>query len=290
MGNTLILVDGMSVLYRSFYAIRDLSTKSGRATNGVYGFVRKLGELAGLWHPTHWAVVFDGGRPEERLELLPEYKANRRPMPDSLRDQVGMAEAYLDAACIAWTRQEGQEADDVLASVAAWAEPDADAVLIATSDKDMYQLVNETVGVIAVAGKGGRMGSGEVESKTGVSPSRIVDWLALVGDSSDNIPGVPGVGAKTAAKLLRQYSDVAGLFAHLDEIETANLRAALERSRDVVSRNVEMVKLNRGLTVPFTWDALSVKPPDVERLLPLFEELEFSSMAADLREQRLFPD
>jgi len=290
MRKRLILVDGMAVLYRSFYAIRELSTSSGRPTNAVYGFVRKLRELANSWDPTHMAVVFDGGAPEERLELLPDYKANRPPMPDPLREQIPLAETYLDCARVAWVRQERQEADDVLASVAVWAEPEAEQVIIAASDKDMFQLLNEKINMVPLSGKRDLMGPREVQAKTGVPPSQIVPWLALVGDNVDNIPGVPGVGPKTAARLLAAYPTLDDVWQHLDGIENVKLRTALSQHKHEVVRNVAMVVLNRELSPPFSWDDMLVSPPDYGKLLPFLEDLEFSSLVAELREQTLFPE
>ena len=284
----LILVDGLASLYRSFYAIRDLSTADGRPTNAVYGVVRMLGQLREQWAPTHWAVVFDGGRPEERLALQPEYKAQRPDMPDPLRAQIAVVEDYLDRAGIRWVRSQGQEADDVIASIAAELGPQAGEVLIVTNDKDLYQVVQEGVRIVANVGKGVVMGAAEVEEKTGVGPSRIVEWLALVGDTADNIPGVPGVGAKTAAKLLGEFGSVESLFARLPEIPSQKLRESLEASREIVTRNMDLVRLNTELGTPFSLEELSVKPADPARLLPFLEDLEFESLARDLREPDLF--
>lgn len=289
-GKRLVLVDGMAVMYRSFFAIRSLSTEDGRPTNAVFGFIRKLNELQKTWDPTHLAVVFDGGVPEARLELLEAYKANRPPVPDGLREQVGVVEEYLDRAGIAWAREEGQEADDVLASIVTWASAQAGQVLITTSDKDMYQLVSDKVNVVPPAGKGKCMGPREILGKTGVQPSKIVEWLALVGDTADNIPGVPGVGPKTAAGLLRQFDSLEGMWTHLHDIKSERVRKALAEHRADVERNVQMVRLNRSVPCPFTWDDMARHVPDAGRLIPFLESLEFFSMVAELREQSLFPD
>ena len=191
MRTRLVLVDGMAILYRAFYAIKELYTKDGRPTNAVFGFVRMLNQIREVWQPTHWAIVFDGGLPEERLELLEDYKAQRPPTPDSLSEQIDTAEEYLNKANISWVRQEGEEADDIIASIAAWAEQDAEKVLLASSDKDFYQLVNGKINMISVSGKNEAMGPAEVSAKTGVEPAQIVEWLALIGDSADNIPNRP---------------------------------------------------------------------------------------------------
>jgi len=209
--NVLLLVDAMAGIYRAFYAIRNLSTSAGEPTNAVFGFVRMLRQLETWWEPSHVVVVFDGGLPEERMTLVPEYKAQRAPMPDDLRAQIPRIEEFLDLYGVPRVRVLGEEADDVMATMVRTAEEDAESVLLATSDKDLYQLVNETVKLVRMSGEQGLMGREEVIEKTGVPPEKIIEWLALVGDSADNIKGVPGVGPKTAAKLLTEHGSLDGI-------------------------------------------------------------------------------
>jgi len=284
LSRTLMLVDGTAVLYRAFYAIPALATKAGKPTNAVFGFIRMLKQMAAVWSPSHWVVTFDGGRPEERLALQGDYKAQRKPMPDALREQIPLVEEYLDRADIARIRQDRQEADDIMASLAAQGEPDAEKVLLATGDKDMFQLVSEKVLIVPVAGKNAvttAMGPDEVRAKTGVGPGQIVEWLALTGDSSDNIPGVPGIGEKTAAKLLGQFGSLDGLWRHLEQIDSARVRRALGENRELIARNVEMVRLRSDLDCPLDWDRIAVRPPDAGRLIPFFEACEFHSLARE---------
>jgi len=285
----LVLIDGTAVLYRAFFAIRGLSTRAGRPTNAVFGFIRMLTQMRHQWSPTHWLVVFDGGLPAERLALLETYKAQRAPMPDALREQKQTVEDYLDRASVPWIRQDGQEADDVMASMAEWAG-DAGEVLIATTDKDMFQLVDERVCIVSMSGKATRLDAEGVRAKTGVAPDKIVEWLALVGDTSDNIPGVPGVGPKTAARLLDGYGSLADLWEGLQSVKSDRLREALSSNRDAVERNLEMVRLRKDLECGLSWDDLAVRDPDPARLLPLLRELEFHGMARDLAEPTLFGD
>jgi DNA polymerase I len=288
-GRRLVLVDGTAVLYRAFFAIRSLSTASGKPTNAVFGFIRMLKQIQKAWMPTHWAVVFDGGLPAARVAILSEYKAQRPPMPDALRGQLPAAEEYLSLSGVAWARPEGQEADDVLASVALWAAPDSERVLVATSDKDLFQVVSERVGIIpVVAGKDRIMGVEEVKEKTGVAPEQVVAWLALTGDTSDNIEGVPGVGTKTAARLLGQFGTIDGLFDRLSELPDERLRKSLAAHRDRVMRNRELVTLDRRLGCPFTWDQMQCRKPDPARLVPFLQSMEFHSMVREAQEQELF--
>ncbi|MBN1675984.1 MAG: hypothetical protein JXR37_33380 [Kiritimatiellae bacterium] len=283
----LLLVDAMGMLYRAFYAIRELSTRAGRPTNALYGFIRMLRQLVQTRRPTHALVVFDGGLSEERLELLETYKAQRPPMPDDLKSQIALAERFLDCSRIVRVRVEGQEADDVLATVARSEPARAGEVLIATSDKDLFQLVDDTTRIIPPAKAGECLGPDEIRAKTGVGPDRIVEWLALAGDNSDNIPGVPGVGAKTAAKLLGAYGSLDQIWARIDEVPSPKLRTALLENRDAVTRNLEMVRLRTDLLCPVAWDELALQQPDAGRLLAFFEEMEFESLAKDLREPGL---
>jgi DNA polymerase-1 len=287
-GERLLLVDGTALLYRSFYAIRSLSTRAGLPTNAVYGFVKLTGQLLRVWKPTHVIVAFDGGSPASRLDRLPSYKANRKPMPPDLRSQIPLAESYLDCAGLARLRLEGQEADDVIATLAAQARADgADRVLIAAHDKDLYQLVDETVHIVAQAGGEDEMGAAEVQAKMGVSPVQIVDWLALVGDSSDNIPGVQGIGPKTAATLLGEFGNLDALLASLDRVPNERIRSALRSAREIAVRNRELVRLRTDLDCGLRWVDSLQRPCRTAELLALYEKLEFRSLAREISEPTL---
>jgi DNA polymerase-1 len=288
MNKTLVLFDGMAILYRAFYAIRELSTRSGRPTNAVFGFIKMMKQIKDIWKPTHWLVAFDGGLPRSRLQLHEEYKSQRPTMPDALKEQIPSVERYLDGAGVNWTRMQGEEADDIIACAAGWATHEADAVLIATSDKDMYQLVTDRIRVISVSGGAVPMGPQEVKRKTGVEPSQIVDWLSLVGDASDNIPGVPGVGPKTAAKLLEQYGNIGELMEHLKDLPQGRIRDAIGQSKDVVLRNMALIRLKADMECQYSWEMLRVRQPDAGKLVVLFKELEFDSMVREMSQTDLF--
>jgi DNA polymerase-1 len=284
----LLLVDGMAVVYRAFYAIRGLTTAAGKPTNAVFGFIRMLGQLRDVWTPSHWAVVFDGGLSEEKIALFREYKAQRPPMPEALREQLGAIETYLDLAEVCHWRQEGQEADDVIASLAAAAPATMTDVLIATSDKDLCQVVGPRTRLVPVSGKAAPTGSDGVAERTGVAPGQIVEWLALVGDSVDNLPGVPGIGPKTAARLLGEYGTLERLWPRLHELDNAKVRHALQENRELIARNMLMVRLREDLPCPVAWDSLKMRRPNPERLIPFCEDLEFKAMAHELRQADLF--
>ena len=284
----LLLVDGINVLYRAYFAIQGLSTRSGRPTNAVFGFIRMLRQMDRLWQPTHWAVVLDGGVPAERLARLPEYKANRPPMPDALREQIPPMQLYLDASRIPALCLEGLEADDVLASLAVQRKSEFAEVLVATSDKDLFQVVDESIHVIPVTKADRRMGPEAVLEKTGVRPERIAEWLALTGDTVDNIPGVPGFGPKTAAELLATEESLAGVLEAPDRVKSDRLRGRLVEHRDQIARNLDVTRLRLDVPGLPTSEELERRPGDEARLLQFFREMEFHSMADELQTASLF--
>jgi DNA polymerase-1 len=228
-------------------------------------------------------VVWDGGLSAERTALMPEYKAQRPEMPDDLGPQLDGMAGYLKAAGVASFCGEGVEADDYIACLARRAADAGMNVVIASADKDFMQLVSARIGLLNPGDKSEAVWTDEqVRAKAGVGPSQIVDWLALMGDAVDNIPGVPGVGPKTAADLLRQFGSAEKLFARLDEVKSEKLRAALRDSADAVRRNREMVRLRDDLPCGFAPDDLVAKPADAERLRELFGQWGFKGMLAAL--------
>lgn len=280
--NRIILIDALAMIYRAFYAVAGLATSAGRPTNAVFGFIKMLAQINRVWQPTHELVVFDGGIPEERRKMLAQYKAQRPPMPDQLRAQLPDIEEYLSSAMIKSARLEGKEADDVLASAAASAESSGLETLVATSDKDLMQIVGGHIAMIVPGKIEEKIGPEAILRKTGVKPSQIVEWLALVGDSSDNIPGVPGIGAKTAANLLNEWGSLNEMYNHLDRIKSDKIRGRLEASRPDVTRNIQIITLDKNIQLPFIPGDLTVKPPDTERLRSFYTRMEFHSLAAIL--------
>ena len=281
----LLIIDGHAYAYRAFHAIRDLRSPSGQPTNAVYGFVKMLAKMRAAIEPTHLIVVWDGGLNAERTAVLPEYKAQRLPMPDELKPQLDEMVGYLKAAGVASFCRAGVEADDYIACLARRASDAGMTVVIASSDKDFMQLVSARVGLLNPGDKSGTIWTdGQVRAKAGVEPLQIVDWLSLTGDSVDNIPGVPGVGPKTAAELLKQFGSVTALYERLDEVKSEKLRAALRGAADAVRRNRELVRLRDGLPCEFSSDALAGKPADAGRLRELYQRWGFKGMLAALEE------
>ena len=281
----LLIIDGHAYAYRAFHAIRDLRSPDGRPTNAVFGFVKMLAKLRATVEPTHSIVVWDGGLSAERIARLPEYKAQRPGMPDDLKSQLDEIVHYLNAAGVASFCRAGVEADDYIACLARRAADAGMTVVIASSDKDFMQLVSARVGLLNPNDKSETVWTdGQVRAKAGVGPSQIVDWLSLTGDTVDNIPGVPGVGPKTAAELLNQFGSVAALYGRLDEVKSERLRTALRGAADAVRRNRELVRLRDDLPCEFLPDALAGKPADADRLRGLYQRWGFKGMLAALEE------
>lgn len=288
MAAKLLLIDGHAAVYRAYYAITKLTTLDGIPTNAVYGFVRMFKQLLETLHVSHCAVLFDGGLPKERIELLPEYKAQRAPMPTDLRPQFSLVEDYLDAAKIVHIKIDGEEADDLIASLAVKMRDEFDEIYIASADKDLYQIVCEKIKMVAISGDMKIMGPDEIREKISVNPAQVVDWLALVGDSADNIHGVPGVGKKTAADLLRQFNSMGGIFANIDNLKSERIRDSLKNSSEIIRRNIKIIELRRDIDCHVQGGDLITKPADIAKLLDFFEKVGFTSMAQNLREPELF--
>jgi len=283
VNDRLLLVDGHAYAYRAFYAIRSLHAPSGQATNAIYGFIKMLGRMREQVNPTHLAVVWDGGLSTERIELIPEYKAQRPEMPDDLSEQLGEIPIYLEAAGLKSLQAEGVEADDWIAGLALAAANEGGSVVIASADKDFFQLVSGPIGLLNPNDKSEVIWTAaNVKKKTGVDPTQIVDWLSLVGDAVDNIPGVPGVGPKTAAALLGRFGTVEAIYARLDEVPQDRLRKSLIASETQVRLNQQMIRLRGDLAPECKLDDLKMESASNARLLELSRRWGFKSMTAEL--------
>ena len=283
----LLIVDGHAYAYRAFHAIRGLRSPSGAPTNAIYGFVKMLEKMRQAIGSAHLIAVWDGGLSAKRVATLPEYKAQRPEMPEGLRPQLDEMGNYLAAAGLAEFCGDGVEADDYIACLARRAADAGWDVVIASSDKDFMQLVSERIGLLNPNDKSGAVwGREQVRAKSGVEPEQVADWLALMGDAVDNIPGVPGVGTKTAAGLLQEFGSVAALYARLGEVKSERLRTALRESEKIVRRNLELVRLHE-VPCEFAPEKLAVRPPDREKLRGLFRQWGFRGMLADLEAQQL---
>jgi DNA polymerase-1 len=278
----LLIVDGHAYAYRAFHAIRDLRGPEGRPTNAIYGFVKMFEKMRAALAPTHLAVIWDGGLSSERLAVLPEYKAQRPEMPAELRPQLDEIVQYLAAVSVTSVCQPGVEADDYIACLARQAAKAGWNVVIASSDKDFMQLVSPQIGLLNPNDKSGTVWTREqVRAKAGVEPEQVADWLALMGDAVDNIPGVPGVGPKTAVGLLQQFGSVTALLGRLEEVRSDRLRAALAEATEVLHRNLMLVRLPEVPCV-FVPEQMAARPAGREQLRGLFCRWGFKGMSGVL--------
>jgi len=277
----LVLVDGSSYLYRAFHAIPMLSTKSGEPTNAVLGVVNMLYKLIDDLKPERMAVVFDAPGKTFRDDLYTEYKANRPPMPDELRMQVDPLFEAIKAMGICLLRVDGVEADDVIGTLARQAAAAGSSTVISTGDKDLAQLVDGHVTLVNTMDNT-TLDVARVEQKFGVKPAQITDYLALVGDSIDNIPGIAGVGPKTAAKWIQQYGDLDTLKARAGEV-SGKIGERLRESLGTVDLSKQLATIRCDVELPITPDELALKPQDAERLGALFERLEFTRLLRRVR-------
>ena len=275
----LLLIDGHSVAYRAFFAlpVENFSTKTGQHTNGVFGFTSMLINVLRDEQPTHLGVAFDVSRKTFRSEVYAEYKANRSTSPDEFRGQVDLVKEVLNALNIAHVDKEGFEADDIIATLAKQAEAEGFDVLICTGDRDALQLVSERVTVLYPR-KGvsdlARMTPAAVQDKYFVTPERYPELAALVGETSDNLPGVPGVGPKTAAKWLETYDGLENLFVHAGEIKGKAAESFRERIEDV-RRNRQINALVTDVELPLKVPDMLRRDWDREATHQLFDGLEF---------------
>jgi DNA polymerase-1 len=279
----LLIVDGHAYAYRAFHAIRQLTSPTGAPTNAIYGFIKMLGKMQAQLAPSHAVVVWDGGLAAERMAEHPEYKQQRPPMPDDLGPQIDGIGHYLEAVGITSLCRDGVEADDWIAAIARRASAHM-PVVIASSDKDFMQLVSGRIGLLNPNDKTEKVwGAEDVRARTGVEPEQIVDWLSLIGDSVDNIPGVPGVGPKTATDLLQQFGSVDALYARLSEVKSDRVRASLAGAEQIVRRNQRLVRLNEEQP-PLPLEEAAIREPQTDRLRVWFAEWGFKTMLAQLGE------
>ena len=277
----LVLIDGHALVYRAYFALPSgMATSRGELTNAVFGFASMLLNVLRDEQPDFLAVTFDRGR-TFRHEEYAEYKANRAEMPDDLRIQFQRIDQLLEAFDIPTYSAEGYEADDVLAALAQQAEEQGLEALIVTGDTDTFQLIGPHVRVMAPGRSFGDTiiyDESRIRQRYGLEPQQLIDYKALVGDTSDNVPGVRGVGDKTATKLLQQYGSLEAIYEHLDEISSSRFRNALEKGRDEAFLSKHLVTIVRDVPVSLDLQACQVEELNRERVVDLFRELEFRAL------------
>ncbi|MDG6485828.1 DNA polymerase I [Glaesserella parasuis] len=278
--NPLVLVDGSSYLYRAFHAFPPLTNKQGEPTGAMYGVLNMLKSLIAQVEPSHIAVVFDAKGKTFRDELFEQYKSHRPPMPDELRSQIQPLHAIIKALGIPLLSIEGVEADDVIGTLAVQASQAGKHVLISTGDKDMAQLVNDHIMLINTMNNTLLDREGVIE-KYGIPPELIIDYLALLGDSSDNIPGVKGVGEKTAIALLQGIGSMQAIYANLDKVAELSFRGAktfapkLEAEKETADLSYLLARIKTDVALDVTYDQLITQPQQRDQLVELFGRYEF---------------
>ena len=278
--NTLYLIDGSSYIYRAYYAIRHLSSPQGHPTNAIYGFIQMLLKLLKDHQPKHLAVVFDAGRVTFRTEIYPEYKANRAAMPDDLRMQMEPIRQVVRAFNIASLELPGYEADDIIGALSRRFAAQGGEVVVVTGDKDLMQVVSDRITLLDTM-KDKRSGLAEVLERFGVAPELVPDILGLAGDSSDNIPGVPGIGEKTAIKLITEFGTMENLLERAAEVKGKNGEKLREfREQALLSRRLATIEYN--LPLELSLEELAAREPDQESLNAFFRAYGFNTLIKEL--------
>jgi DNA polymerase-1 len=287
-----LLIDGFNLAYRCFFAVPELSRADGFPTNALHGWVKSIWRLGDQEKPDVILVFFDLGGAQDRLALHPEYKANRDEMPEPLQRQIEPLKALTRAMGLVGVEQDGVESDDLLASQAVALAEAGHEVLIVSSDKDFAQIVGDRIRILLPPPTANpklgwrRMDAPGVAEKFGVPPARIADYLALVGDTSDNIPGISGVGPKTAAKWLAEYGDLEGVISRSGELQPERFREPVAANAGRLRMNLKLTTLNLGLpAVP-----AAKTQPDAAQLFRLLEEMEMRSALAEARDRYTQPE
>lgn len=279
---TVYLIDGNNYFFRAFYAIPELSNSQGFPTNAIYGFTLMLLKLLKEKNPRYIAVCFDAKGPTFRHEAYADYKATRRPIPDTLVPQIPYVKEISRALGCTILEKEGLEADDIIGTLAKRFAQQGLKVVIVSGDKDLLQLVDDRITMIDTM-KDRQYDVSSVREKFGVDPSQIVDLLALAGDSSDNIPGVPGIGPKGAQRLLEEFGSLENILNQLDRVKNARAQAALREFVHQARISQELAKIRTDAPVEITLEELDLRPKNEKKLLELFGRFEFSSLMKEIK-------
>ncbi|MDP8260541.1 MAG: DNA polymerase I [Candidatus Gygaella obscura] len=279
----LILIDANSFCYRAFYAIKQLQTSYGQSTNAVYGFVVMINKIVEMFKPEYLGVCFDVSRKTFRSEKFRDYKLNRPAMPDELVSQIDFIKELVRSYNFALLQRQGYEADDIIATACRTFKNNGFKSIVISSDKDMLQLVDDKTFIYnPQKDKGLMFDKRVVLERVGLHPEQIVDFISLTGDNADNIPGVKGIGEKTAVLLLKEFKTVDGVLKNLEEIKKPKLRDSLRQAKKQLTLNRELITLDSNVDVDVSLDNLKVKEPDYKRLSQLYRKLEFKSLLKQL--------
>ncbi len=275
----LYLFDGSAFIYRAYYAIRNLSNSKGEATNAIYGFVTMIRKLIADGKPDYMAMCFDRPEPTFRHKKFDGYKAHRKPMPEDLVPQIEPIKEFCRLTRLACFEKPGYEADDIIGTLARRGEAEGMDVYIVTGDKDMMQLVNDKIKILNPAKETIYDREGVKSRFDGLGPEKVVEIMALMGDASDNIPGVPGIGEKTAIKLIHQFGTVENLIRDTEKISSKSQRALIADHRKELEMSRHLVTIDADVPLDFKWQDLEPKDPDQEKLLGFYQRYEFRGLA-----------
>src|SRR4030066_754275 len=270
-------IDGSSFIYRAYFAIRGLSNSRGLPTNAVYGFINMLLKILNEKKPHLISIAFDPKGPTKRHEVFEAYKAQRPKMPDALSVQIPYIHRVVRAFNIPVIILEGYEADDVIGTVSKMGEADGYEVIIVTGDKDMFQIITPHIRVYDPM-KERFYSEADVVERFDVGPSRVAEVMGLMGDSIDNIPGVTGIGEKTAKELVSAFGTIENLLGHLDEVKKPKLRGLLQEQGEMARLSRELAIINTGLPLNIDYEDFKIKSPDNNKIIEIFRELEFSNL------------
>jgi len=278
----LLLIDGQAFCYRAFYAVRDLANSKGEPTNAIYGFITMLKKLIQKESPDYIAVCFDRKEKTFRHDKFENYKAHRKPMPEPLIEQIPHIKEYVHASHIATFELPGYEADDLIGTLAHKAKKEGCDVLIATNDKDAYQLIEDQIYVLNPVTEEVFDEEKVKEKFGGLTPRQVIDYMGLMGDASDNIPGVPGIGEKTALTLIQEHGSVESLYKHLDEVK-GKTQKVLKENENLATLSKDLATIDCQVPIDFELEKMKVRVPDEERLAEFFKRFEFRSLLKDLK-------
>ncbi|MBW2623165.1 MAG: DNA polymerase I, partial [Deltaproteobacteria bacterium] len=283
MARTVYLVDASLYIYRSYHAIRHLSTSSGQPTNAIYGFVSTISKLIREKKPEYIALAFDSKGPTFRHEIYPEYKANRPPMPEDLVAQQDYIRRAAAGFNITRLETPGMEADDIIASLSRQARDQGFEVVIVAGDKDFFQLLGQGVSLYDPRPKGDNYVTEEsFRERFGIAPSGFLEAQGLMGDSTDNFSGVPGVGEKTALKLIQEFETLEGLYEDVGRVKQKGLRKKLEEHKESAFLARTLADLKTDIDFGLNLEDLKIAEPDIEALRELYQELEFNRLLSNL--------
>ena len=276
-----ILIDGQGLIYRSFYALPKLTTSNGRIINAIYGFTMMLAKLLEQEKPDYIMIALDMPAPTFRHIKYKEYKANRKKMPKELIEQIPLIKQVIRNYNISICEKEGYEADDIIGTVAKDAESKHLDTLIITGDRDAYQLISSNTRVMMTI-KGitetKLINVEDIKDKYGIAPEKIIDFLALKGDASDNIPGAPGIGEKTAILLIKEFGSVNSILADPDQISKKSLRDKIKNNKELITMSKELATIDRDVPLKIDFNLLKIKIPNYDELWNIFNELEFGNL------------